>query len=238
MIRIACIQQVDFEGLGAIALWAQEREATYTLYHADENELPPLDSFDLLIILGGPMSIKNEEVYPWLKEEKMLIRRAITADKYLFGICLGAQLISEALGGTVIQSPEKEIGVYPLTNCAPRGHANTLASALPQEFLALHWHGEMFTIPEKALHFAASKGCPNQGFIYDNRVVALQYHLEATKESVRELIAHGTEDLALQGPFIQDAEEIVELLEKNTKKIRGQLYVILDTLLGRILVGS
>ena len=115
-MKIHILQHVPFEGPGSIEDWAitQGHTLTTTRFYAQE-QFPPLERFDLLVILGGPMSVHDEHIYTWLKGEKWFIKQAIDAGKPMLGICLGAQLIAEALGEKVYQGEQKEIGWFPIT---------------------------------------------------------------------------------------------------------------------------
>lgn len=204
-MRIHSLHHVAFEGLGSIADWAQARNATLhatRLFAAEA--LPSLAEFDWLVVMGGPMNIYEEERYPWLRGEKGLIQEAIAGGKVVVGVCLGAQLIADCLGAKVSRNPHREIGWFPLTQVHP-----SMAAIIPEQALVMHWHGDTFALPQGAEHLAASAACPNQGFIYQGRVVGLQFHLETTPESLASLIAHGQDDLVPAGPYIQTPAEML-----------------------------
>lgn len=114
-MRIHYLQHVAMEDPGSILAWASEQgcSLTYTLFH-ESGALPAVDSFDWLLILGGPMNIYEEERFPWLAEEKLFIRSAIAAGKIVIGLCLGAQLIADVIGGQVTANREPEIGWLPV----------------------------------------------------------------------------------------------------------------------------
>lgn len=169
--------------------------------------LPDVDDFDCLVIMGGPMGVYEEEVYPWLKEEKKLIRHAIDSNKKVLGICLGAQLIAEALDAGVYPGPQIEIGWYPVK----KSGASALAISLDEEEVTVfHWHGDTFDLPKGAeLLFESTPGI-KQGFSYTNHVLALQFHLEMTKASVVELVKNAGNAL-VEAPYIQDATTILTI---------------------------
>ncbi|MDD2944180.1 MAG: type 1 glutamine amidotransferase, partial [bacterium] len=144
--------------------------------------------------------------YPWLAAEKNFIREVLTTKIPVLAICLGAQLIAAALGAEVRQSPEKEIGWFPV-QIDLLSAANPLLAGLPATIIPLHWHGETFDLPPGARPFASSPACKNQGFTIDNRVLAMQFHLEFTKLCLDLLMEHCPEDLA-PGPWVQTIEEI------------------------------
>jgi GMP synthase (glutamine-hydrolysing) len=166
-----------------------------------------LADFDWLVVMGGPMNIYEEGRYPWLAEEKAFIARAIENQKVVLGICLGAQLIADGLGARISSNQNKEIGWYPVYRTSPRAQFPQLA-AMEEELEALHWHADTFDLPAGAVHLARSEGCENQAFVYDHRVVGLQFHLEMTREGLQALLQHCAGDLTA-GPFVQPAEAML-----------------------------
>ncbi len=205
-MKVHYLQHVPFEGLGSIEGWVRNGghslSATH-LYRGDS--LPDIDAVELLVVMGGPMNIYEDIDYPWLADEKRFIERAITAGRRVLGICLGAQLIADVLGAKVYANGDKEIGWFPVekTESAPE-----LFSAFPQRVEVFHWHGDTFDIPAGAVHAARSACCTNQSFVYDSRVVGLQFHLETIPDSARQLIAHGASDL-VDGRYIQTPQAML-----------------------------
>lgn len=210
-MRIHSLQHVEFEGLGSIETWAQDTGTTITrsLMYKD-NPLPPTNDFDFLVVMGGPMNIYEEELFPWLAGEKLFIKKAIAAGKIVLGICLGAQLIADALGAEVTRNQHIEIGWFPLTSIHP-----DMNGIIPDGALAMHWHGDTFAIPQNAERLAASKACLNQGFIYRQRVIGLQFHLETTVESLSLLINHCRNELTPR-TYVQTPEEMLSQPERFT----------------------
>jgi GMP synthase-like glutamine amidotransferase len=203
-MHIHYLQHVDFEGPAYIEQWAKDKGHLLSgtrLYNKEP--LPDLQEIDLLIVMGGPMGVSDEEQHPWLKEEKAYISKAIALDKRVLGICLGAQLLAQVLGAEVVRAPLREIGWFPvkLENNHP------LLADLPASFVAFHWHGDMFEIPKGALHIFSSEGCPHQGFIYRDQVVGFQFHFETTPESLSALLASDNVD-DYQETYVQSAEQI------------------------------
>jgi GMP synthase (glutamine-hydrolysing) len=163
--------------------------------------LPALDAFDLLILLGGPMSGRDEAHFDWLRPEKRFIRHSIERGKQVLGICLGAQLIADAMGARIVSGREREIGWFPVhQHAGSSGHASL--GRLPKHFTALHWHRESFTLPTDARVLAYSEGCEHQAFSLGNSVLGLQFHLESTRESVEALVQNCPGDL-VHGRFVQ-----------------------------------
>ena len=228
-MRIHALQHVAFEGLGHIGQWIadQSHQLTLTRLYAGE-ALPRPDAFDRLIIMGGPMNIYEDEQYPWLTGEKALIRAAIDAGKSAVGICLGAQLLADALGSPVFAGQEKEIGWLPITFTAA-GKKTALLSGLPDQTTVFHWHGDTFNLPSGAVHLAESAGCRQQAFLYDNRILGLQCHLESTPETVREILSHCQDEL-VSGRYLQTAAEIAGASPERYQHINNLMATLLTRL--------
>lgn len=206
-IRIHYFQHVPYEGLGSIATWAETHThpVTVTRFYEDA-VIPAPDAYDMLIVMGGPMNVDEESVYPWLVPEKAAIDAAIAAKKPVLGICLGAQLIARVLGAAVRPNTHREIGWFPIHKEAD-AKGLTLAEPFPDTCMAFHWHGDTFDLPPAARHLASSEACAQQGFIYSDRVVGLQFHLEMTFPGAEALVAHCIDDLR-EGPHVQSADDI------------------------------
>lgn len=206
-LRLHYLQRVSFEGPGQIGPWAETAgvDITATRFFQDP-ALPVLETFDFLVILGGPMSTHVTHRYPWLDVEKQFIRDAVAAGKAVLGICLGAQLIAEALGARVYPNDHREIGWFDIERPQTAvGHA--IGACLPPRIKVFHWHGDTFDLPEGALQIARSAVCRNQGFVAGDRVVGLQFHLETTPESLQALITNGSDDLK-PGPYVQSIDSM------------------------------
>lgn len=203
MMRLHHLTHVPFEGLGLIEPWALENgfQITGTAFHEHET-LPAVNAFDWLVIMGGPMNIYEEALYPWLKAEKNFIARAIASGKTVLGICLGAQLIADVLGGPVRRNPHREIGWHPVRLTA-EGLASDLLAPMGSLFTPFHWHGDTFAIPPGAIHLAASEACSNQAFVFNKRTVGLQFHLEYSLADLKAMTTECGGELAEGGPFVQ-----------------------------------
>ncbi|MBC8080725.1 MAG: type 1 glutamine amidotransferase [Gorillibacterium sp.] len=242
-MNIHAVLHMDYEGLGAIECWLVERGHDLSktkLYLGDT--LPAVDSFDWLIVMGGAMNIYEEEAYPWLIAEKALIREALKQNKKVLGICLGAQLLADALDAKVLKNKVKEIGWYPiqftpearvLLDAGYVHHEPTgLLDAEPvhhwtsESLTVFHWHGDTFELPQGAIPLAASEGCSNQAFIYGENAIGLQFHLEMEESDIERLIQHGLDEL-VDGPYIQTAEEIGLLTRKHAPAATKLLHSLL-----------
>jgi len=229
-MKIHYLQHVPFEDVAYIGDWAKENGihlGRTRLYKDDPYS--SLSDFDVLIIMGGPMGVYDEQEFPWLRIEKQYIEKVIENNKIVMGICLGAQLIASVLGAEVFRNGHKEIGWFPVRKTLQAQHAS-FDSILPDRFTAFHWHGDTFKIPHGALHLAESEACKNQAFVYQSKVVAVQFHLESTPESIDSLIGNCENELT-SAPFIQTSEQIRKSYQqiKSSNKIIAQLlnYLIL-----------
>jgi len=229
-MNILCLKHVPFEGPASIAAWAATKDYALTEFPVYEGgELPELDSFDCLLVMGGPMNIYEEARYPWLEPEKTLIRSAIEAGKYVIGICLGGQLIADVLGAPVTQGKEAEIGWFPIQ----RAETCPNHLKLPEELRVFHWHGDTFAIPQGAVRLAGSFACRNQGFLYKERVLAWQCHLETTPESLQAL-AETCGDEIQPGKFTMNTATMTGEPADTYKRMQEVLFKLMDALFGPI----
>lgn len=227
-MRIHVLQHVDFEDPGTIRLWAQAHGHDLAVTRLDADELPPPpEAFDLLVVMGGPMNIYEDEAHPWLAAEKAAIRAAVEAGKGLLGICLGAQLLCDVLGGTVTKGENPEIGWQPVT-LTPEGAAHPLFAGFPATFTGFHWHGDTFSIPRGAAHAASSAGCAHQAFILGDRIAGLQFHLESAPANLVKLIKHCGSEI-VPGPYVQTPKQMHNE-RANFAALKDLMYRFLDSL--------
>lgn len=179
-MRVNVLQHTSNEGPGAIASWAHARGHELYIYHPDQfGILPKADETDLLVILGGPMN--PNDPLPWLKKERDLIKELLKEHKPLFGVCLGGQQIAESLGAEVHAAPHKEVG------WAPVYRQSDVIPGIPEKIEVLHWHQDMFELPKGAKLLFSSDLVKNQGFLYGDNVLGLQFHFEPLADNLREI---------------------------------------------------
>ncbi|MFH0784199.1 MAG: type 1 glutamine amidotransferase [Pseudomonadota bacterium] len=225
-MNIHYIQHVSFEGLGGIEPWAHRNGhlLTATRLYLHE-EFPAIEAIDLLVVMGGPMNIYEERTYPWLVEEKRFLDKVIAGGKSILGICLGAQLLADVLGARVFANTHKEIGWFPVKT-TEESRTSNIFSGFPESFEAFHWHGDTFDIPQGARHIAHSGGCENQAFIYDERIIGLQFHIETTLAGIQLLIANCGDEI-VPGPYVQEPQAMIA--DPNRfDKINATLYNLLE----------
>ncbi len=227
-MKIHYLQHVSYEGLGSIEAYFQKKGYPLTATHLYEGQtLPTVQDFDWLIIMGGEMGIYDEGIYPWLNDEKRFITEAIASGKTVLGICLGAQLIADVLGATIHKNPYREIGWFPIRRPS-EAETTPLSLAFPDEVEVFHWHEDTFDLPEGAISIAESEACKNQGFVMDDRIVGLQFHLETTYASAQTFIQHGEEELD-DSPFVQTGNEMLSQNERFTQ-INQIMHAVLEVM--------
>lgn len=216
VLRAVVLQHVPFEGPARIAEWLALRGHLVSVRALWRGDRPPRpDECDLLVVMGGPMGAGDTRRYPWLRAESDSIRACLDADVPMLGVCLGAQLLAQAMGARVYAAPQKEIGWWPV-DFAPAHRAaraieprawRPVLERLPARRTVLHWHGDTFDLPAGAVRIASSPVCENQAFVAGDRVVGLQFHLESTPQSVAALarasageIGHGTWQVRARDP--------------------------------------
>lgn len=230
-MRIHAIIHAPFEKLGIIESWVSRKNHTLSATHTYNGEqLPDASSFDFLIIMGGPQSPLKLDKYPYLRNEISLAKQTIKNNKSLLGICLGAQIIAEALGAKTENSPNKEIGSYPIV-VTKEGLNDPLFKLFPAKFDVMHWHNDMPGTPDGGILLAKSEGCPSQAFCYGDRTYGLQFHLEMTAELVKGMVDHCSEDL-LPGKYIRSRDE---LLSVDCQPINEKMLVVLDYLSNKMM---
>ncbi|GAA6112625.1 type 1 glutamine amidotransferase [Apilactobacillus apinorum] len=217
-MRINIIQHTPNEQPGSILDWAHDRNHDVYIYHPYQfGYLPKVDETDMLVIMGGPMSV-NDDV-DWIEFERDLIKELAQRDVPMFGACFGAQQLSKAFGGKITTSPVKEVG------WAPVYLKSDVIDGIPAELTAMHWHGETFEIPDNAELLFSSELLANQGFVIGHRIVGLQFHFELQTDNVREIV---TNDFNyIDGSVFKQTKEDI-LAREVPKENKDVMYTILD----------
>ncbi|WP_163338814.1 type 1 glutamine amidotransferase [Desulfopila sp. IMCC35008] len=227
-MRAHYLQHVPFEGLGSIENWLNNSgyEITSTQLYQPSAKLPDVDEIDLLIVLGGPMSVNDVQDYQWLLDEMAFVRKVIEKKKPVLGICLGAQLIAKLKEAEVYPNSEKEIGWFPV-HFVKTSTDSTFQ--FPEEVVVFHWHGETFTLPQGAVQIARSQGCKNQAFQIGRNVIGLQFHLETTPNSAEALVENCHDEL-VDGRYIQKETDILSASTGRYNSINKLMADILSYL--------
>lgn len=225
-MNILFVTHASFEKPGSIEQWAKRHNHhTHEVKPYNGEALPAIDDYDMLVVMGGPQSPIEIEKSPYLKDEIELIKQSLKKKKRIVGVCLGAQLISEALGAKTERSPNKEIGMYPvelLDNAA----TDPVFSDFPAQFDVMHWHSDMPGVADGINLLAKSEGCPRQIFRFGDRVYGFQCHFELTKELVEGMVEHCGSDLK-SGKYVMTPDQLMSL---DYSKINAQMDKVLDYL--------
>ena len=226
-MRILCIQHDPLDGPGALIEWARARDHSLSCFLICKGDpLPPLESFDLLVSLGGPMGAYEEEKHPWLIPEKEYLRQAFAAGKKILGLCLGCQLLADALGGKAFRHTRKEFGWQPIEPL-PDG-ISWFGATTP--FQAFQWHGDTYSLPPGAIQLARNEATEQQAFLVrgpaGSQVIGLQFHLEWTEEMGRDAVAEPGV-APPPSPFVQSPDEILSDLSLF-ESARSRFFALMD----------
>jgi len=228
-MRLLLLQHDPLDGPGALTDWAAEHGYSVAICLICQGEpLPPLESFDLLVSLGGPMGAYEEEKHPWLAAEKEYLRQALTAGKKILGLCLGAQLLADALGGKAFRHTCKEFGWQPIEPLT----AGLTWFGGSSVFQAFQWHGDTYSLPPGAVQLARNEAAEQQAFLIEapggGKVLGLQFHLEWTEQMAREALAEPGV-APPPSPSVQTPEEILSDLSLFDTA-RSRFFELMDRL--------
>jgi GMP synthase (glutamine-hydrolysing) len=192
-MAVLIIKNIQTEGPGTIEEFLRKEDIPFHIVELGSGQIPPpLESFNTLVMLGGPMGVNDMETYPHLMAGSRIIREAINRDLRVLGICLGSQMIAHCLGADVYSGPEKEIGWYHI-ELTGDGLKDPLMRKLAihpgvgdfwRKFMVFHWHGDTFNLPPGATLLASSARYKNQAFRFGNNIYGFQFHVEVTKDMI------------------------------------------------------
>lgn len=220
------IMHVPFEGPGRIADWAQQRGHALTTQLALTEEYPDPAHVGLVCVMGGPMDADDHLASAWLGPEKAWLTRIVECGIPVLGVCLGAQILAEVLGGSVKRNPEREIGWFPVRR-TPAAATSRFFPAWPDDVVLGHWHGDTFTLPAGVDATLSSEACRNQAF-ESGSVVGLQFHLEWEDDGLRDLAARCADELSAGGRYVQRSDDILAEAPLRIAECERLLFGLLD----------
>jgi GMP synthase-like glutamine amidotransferase len=191
MMRAVCLQHVPFEGPGAFAAALLKRGVKLKRALVPKDGLPD-DAGDLLIVMGGPMSVNDSD--RWIADETAFIRSALLSGTPVIGVCLGSQFMAKALGASVRPGKALEIGMTAV-RLRPEAGQDPVFKTLPDSFPVFEWHGEVFDLPKNCVPLAESAVAPLQAFRYGDRAYGLLFHLEMEETGIETLCRECGPDL-------------------------------------------
>lgn len=244
-LRVHYFQHIADEGYGSPEAHLKQKGAQFSrteFFNIPKGQtvqnlpspLPKYDDVDLLIIMGGVMSVNDEAIYPWLKQEKDWIRQFVALNKPVIGLCLGSQLIASALGASVAKNKYEEIGwwsVFKVDGAAQHDVKKQIFD-FPDEVLALSWHNDTFELPENAVLLAGSAACPHQAYQYKHNVLAFQFHPEITPTNLALFLDEKPDMTNKDGTYIQSFDELTHTSQATFKPANDLLNRAIDFVLG------
>ena len=220
MKPVAIFRHVPTEGPGYFAIYLERLNIPWRVIAIDAGDAVPRDpyAFSGFAFMGGPMSVNDD--LPWIAPVLELIRASVVADVPVLGHCLGGQLISKALGGTVTRNPIKEIGWGEVAIVDVPVARDWFGHAAPS-FTSFHWHGETFSLPPGAERVLTNPHCENQGFAL-GRHLGMQCHIEMTPEMVDAWCVSGAGEISRsKSPAVQSVAAIRNASERELAKLHA-----------------
>ena len=220
-LRVHYFQHIAGEGFGSCYdyLKAHQAKITATEFFAlpvdlplELEALPDIDEVDLLIIMGGTMSVNDEANYPWLKLEKRWLRRYLSAGKPAIGLCLGGQLIANALGASVSRNQYQELGWMDVGRVS---HVPENYFQIPEKINIMQWHSETFEIPRGGVRLAQNNVCQNQMYQIGRNVLGFQFHPEMTPHALQLLIENEEDSAVFNGEYVQPIAELKKTIKSK-----------------------
>jgi len=225
MKPILIFRHIAFEGPGYLGKFLARQDIPFEIVAVDEGTpvVTEPENVSGLVFMGGPMSVNDD--LDWIRAELALIQSAYLKNIPILGHCLGAQLISKALGARVKNNPVKEIGWYPV-QVVDNEIASDWFRGLPEEFMVYHWHGETFELPKNAIPLLKNRFCSNQGYICGN-ALALQCHIEMQGDMIAIWSEAYADEIRTGSESIQTATEMQEDIEsriRNLNQVAETIY--------------
>ncbi len=225
--RLIVLQHVGCETLGSIEFALRQSGLRFDYVRTFDGDKVPSTLEDAcgLIIMGGPMSVYEEDRYPHLRDECKLIESTLSGNKPVLGVCLGSQLLAHVLGAKVYAGQRKEIGWYPVS-LSRSAATDALWSGVPSTFTAYHWHGDIFDLPPNCELLASSAMTPHQAFRHGANAYGMLFHMEVTRpliETMTDSFADELRETGISGARIrQQAEDFLPSLDRIGQTVFGR----------------
>jgi len=215
-MSVLILKNIKAEGPGTIEGFLEDTGIPYKIVDLAEEKIKDAEKFDTLIMMGGPMSVNESDIYPYIAKEENLTREFTKKGRRVLGVCLGAQIMAKALGAKVYRGKQPEIGWHDIEltdsgikdNLMKKLAIHPKAGDFWKKFKVFHWHGETFDIPEGAVRLAKSELYPNQAFKYGDRGYAFQFHIEVEKQMVYDWLKNEPLD---QSKLKEETEKLYEI---------------------------
>lgn len=233
MSSVLVVQHVQSEGLGLIAPLLRSKGLGHHVVRVYKGERIPerLAGYSALIVLGGPMGVYEDDVYPFIKAELRLLRSALAERRPVLGVCLGAQLLAKAAGAQVYKGEAKEIGWFDVSLTA-QGRGDKLFLGLPDTFTVFQWHGDTFTTPLGAANLAGSELFERQLIRVGVNAYGIQFHLEVTEPMIKDWLAINAKEVeSVKGV---DPDRIVKDAAMNMKELHRNCRAVLTRFLRQV----
>lgn len=220
-MRVLILQNCESETLGAYADYLAANGITCEVVHTYRQSLPHPKNYDMLLVGGTPDSAYNRVAVPYLERVYETLATAVAADVPCLGVCCGAQLLAEIIGGRVYRNPEMEIGGYRVT-ITPDGTSDPLLKGFPRHWPVFHWHGDTFDLPPRARLLARGESCRNQLFRC-GVIAGVQFHLEVDAAEARQWTLQYADELTHVGKSAQQVVDECKAIEAEMRQLAGRL---------------
>lgn len=221
-MRTLILQHSTEESAGTLIDWLQVRSHPYAIKYVEKDPIDPT-AFDCLVVLGGPMNVDEESKYPWLKREKQILNEWLKTEKPFLGICLGGQMLAQALGAKVTKNTHREIGWHEIT----KHESHPAFDSWPERSHVFQWHEDRFSLPNGCKKLFGNDVTEFQAFSYGKKTIGLQFHPEATEKWIR---GNYSTIRTKDEPYVQGGPECFQQLPTHLPSMKKRFFQFLDDL--------
>jgi len=225
MMRVLVIQHTQEEEPGTLLGWLREKNLPHLVHKIFQYpNLPNPQDFQFLVVLGGTMNVDQVAEYSWLATEKIYIRRWIESGKSYLGLCLGSQLLAQAMGAKVVKNPVKEIGFHPAEVIG----THPLLADWPKKTMVYQWHEDTFELPSGTTSLISSPVCARQAFAVGLNQLGLQFHPESSRGWIVGNHSGMGPEWFKDQPYTQSLEDCLPLMEKHLPELTQNFHRLLN----------